>query len=34
VGGLGWQTITTKLDEALQGTVSASEGTGEYQAVR
>jgi cytochrome c biogenesis protein CcmG/thiol:disulfide interchange protein DsbE len=34
VGGLGWRTIATKLDEALQGIASASEGTGEYQAVR
>lgn len=34
VGGLGWRTITAKLDEALQGIVSASEGTGEYRAIR
>jgi cytochrome c biogenesis protein CcmG/thiol:disulfide interchange protein DsbE len=34
VGALGWQTITTKLEEAAQGVVSASEGRGEYQSSR
>lgn len=34
VGALGWQTIATKLDEAGQGVVSASEGRGEYQSSR
>jgi cytochrome c biogenesis protein CcmG/thiol:disulfide interchange protein DsbE len=34
VGALGWQTITTKLDEALAGIVSTSEGKGEYRAIR
>lgn len=34
VGALGWNTITAKLDEALQGVVSASEGRGEYRSIR
>jgi cytochrome c biogenesis protein CcmG/thiol:disulfide interchange protein DsbE len=34
VGALGWQTIATKLEEASQGVVSASEGRGEYQSSR
>ena len=34
VGGLGWPTITTKLDEALQGVVSASEGRGDYRSTK
>ncbi len=34
VGGLGWRTITTKLDEALQGIASAAEGKGEYRSIR
>ena len=34
IGALGWTTITTKLDEALQGIVSAEEGTGDYRPVR
>jgi cytochrome c biogenesis protein CcmG/thiol:disulfide interchange protein DsbE len=34
VGGLGWETITTKLEEAMRGVVSASEGRGEYQSSR
>ena len=34
VGGLGWQTITTKLDDALRGVVSASEGRGDYRSVQ
>lgn len=34
VGSLGWQTITTKLEEATRGVVSASEGRGEYQSSR
>jgi len=34
VGALGWQTITTKLGEALQGVVSAAEGRGDYQSSR
>jgi cytochrome c biogenesis protein CcmG/thiol:disulfide interchange protein DsbE len=33
-GGLGTGTITAKLEEALQGIVSAEEGKGEYRAVR
>ena len=34
VGALGWETITTKLEEAMRGVVSASEGRGEYQSTR
>lgn len=34
VGALGWKTITTKLEEATRGVVSASEGRGEYQSSR
>ena len=34
IGALGWTTITTKLDEALQGMVSAEEGKGDYRPVR
>lgn len=34
VGALGWQTITTKLEEALQGIVSAAEGKGDYRQIR
>jgi len=34
VGGLGWQTITAKLDEAQYGIVSAKEGQGDYRPVR
>ena len=34
VGGLGWPTITAKLDEALQGIASTEEGRGEYRSVR
>ena len=34
VGALGWQTVTTKLDEALQGVVSASEGRGDYRSTK
>ncbi len=34
VGALGWQTITTKLDDALRGAASATEGRGEYRQVR
>ncbi len=34
IGLLGWMTITTKLDEALQGMVSAEEGKGDYRPVR
>ncbi len=34
IGGLGWTTITTKLDEALQGIVSTEEGKGDYRPVR
>jgi cytochrome c biogenesis protein CcmG/thiol:disulfide interchange protein DsbE len=34
VGALGWRTITAKLDEALQGIASASEGKGDYPAIR
>jgi cytochrome c biogenesis protein CcmG/thiol:disulfide interchange protein DsbE len=34
IGALGWTIITTKLDEALQGIVSAEEGKGDYRPVR
>ncbi len=34
VGAMGWGTITTKLEEARQGVVSAAEGRGEYQSSR
>lgn len=34
VGALGWATITAKLEEAMRGVVSASEGRGEYQSSR
>ena len=34
VGGIGVQTITAKLDQALLGIVSAEEGKGEYRTVR
>jgi cytochrome c biogenesis protein CcmG/thiol:disulfide interchange protein DsbE len=34
VGALGWQTITSKLDEALRGVVSAAEGRGDYRPVQ
>jgi cytochrome c biogenesis protein CcmG/thiol:disulfide interchange protein DsbE len=34
IGALGWITITTKLDEALQGIVSSEEGKGDYRPVR
>ncbi len=34
VGALGWETITSKLEEAMRGVVSASEGRGEYQSSR
>lgn len=34
VGALGWQTLTAKLDEALQGVVSTREGKGDYNQVR
>lgn len=34
VGALGWDTITAKLDEALRGAVSTSEGRGDYQSTR
>jgi cytochrome c biogenesis protein CcmG/thiol:disulfide interchange protein DsbE len=34
IGALGWTTITAKLDEALQGIVSAEEGKGDYRPVR
>ncbi|MBI4608808.1 MAG: TlpA family protein disulfide reductase [Candidatus Rokubacteria bacterium] len=34
VGALGWQTITAKLDEGLQGIVSAREGKGDYRQIR
>lgn len=34
VGALGWPTITAKLDEALQGVVSASEGRGDYRSTK
>lgn len=34
VGAMGWQTIMTKLDEALRGVASAGEGKGEYRSIR
>jgi cytochrome c biogenesis protein CcmG/thiol:disulfide interchange protein DsbE len=34
VGEIGWPTITSKLDEALRGVVSASEGRGDYRSTR
>ncbi len=34
VGGIGWATLTARLDEALQGIVSASEGKGDYRSIR
>lgn len=34
VGALGWETVTTKVEEAMRGAVSASEGRGEYQSTR
>lgn len=34
VGGLGWPTITAKLDQALLGIVSAEEGKGDYRSIR
>jgi cytochrome c biogenesis protein CcmG/thiol:disulfide interchange protein DsbE len=34
VGALGWATLTAKLDEALRGIVSASEGRGDYRPTR
>jgi cytochrome c biogenesis protein CcmG/thiol:disulfide interchange protein DsbE len=34
VGALGVETVIAKLDEALQGIVSTSEGQGEYQSVQ
>jgi cytochrome c biogenesis protein CcmG/thiol:disulfide interchange protein DsbE len=34
VGGIGWPTITAKLDEALRGIVSAREGKGEFRQIR
>lgn len=34
VGGLGWETVATKLEEALRGVASAGEGKGEYRPIR
>jgi cytochrome c biogenesis protein CcmG/thiol:disulfide interchange protein DsbE len=34
VGALGAETVSAKLDEALRGIVSTSEGQGEYQSVQ
>jgi cytochrome c biogenesis protein CcmG/thiol:disulfide interchange protein DsbE len=34
VGALGWETITSKIEDAVRGVVSASEGRGEYQSSR
>ncbi len=34
IGLLGWETVTARLDEALQGIVSTGEGKGEYQSIR
>lgn len=34
IGALGWTTLTTKLDEALQGIISTEEGAGDYRPVR
>lgn len=34
VGALGWSTVTAKLDDALRGVASASEGKGDYRGIR
>lgn len=34
VGALGAETVIAKLDEAIQGIVSSSEGQGEFQSVQ
>jgi cytochrome c biogenesis protein CcmG/thiol:disulfide interchange protein DsbE len=34
VGGIGWATLTARLDEALRGTALPGEGKGEYRAIR
>ena len=34
VGAIGWETLVAKVGEARRGTVSASEGRGEYQSSR
>lgn len=35
VGALGWPTVSAKIEEALRGVVSATEGRGDYrQAVQ
>ncbi len=34
VGALGWETITTKLEDAMRGVASASEGRGEYRSIQ
>lgn len=34
VGALGWPTIAARLDDALRGVASASEGRGDYRATR
>lgn len=34
VGGLGWETVTTRLDEALAGIATPTEGKGDYRAIR
>jgi len=34
IGALGWITIATKIEDALRGVVSASEGRGEYRSIR
>ncbi|MBI3028649.1 MAG: TlpA family protein disulfide reductase [Candidatus Rokubacteria bacterium] len=34
VGGIGWQSITAKLEEALRGIVSSQEGKGDYRQIR
>ena len=34
IGALGWGTITAKLEDAMRGVVSASEGRGDYQSIR
>lgn len=34
VGAIAWPTLTSKLDEALQGVVSPSEGKGDYRSIQ
>jgi cytochrome c biogenesis protein CcmG/thiol:disulfide interchange protein DsbE len=34
IGGLDWQTLTAKLEDALLGVASAAEGKGEFRSIR